>query len=105
MTTINNKERIKTLAAELKTATSKERIEAIKMELVDIIAEELKPEAVEMVKAFEHDTFKSTQGNYGKYMQALSGLQGLYFYAMVKALKNNGAGMGLNSAVKIIKGE
>ena len=102
--TINtiNQERIQTLATELKSA-SKERIEAIKIELTNIIAEELKPEAIEVVRELENDTRKTTKGNYGKYMNLLSNMKGIYFYAMVKALKDNGAGMGLNNAVTIIK--
>jgi hypothetical protein len=104
--TIDSTATLKALMEEKKTATKERQVEIIK-QIVEIIAIELKPEATEMVNAFENDELKTTKDNYGKYMQALSApeLKGVFFFAMVKAMRDAGAGEGLDSAVKIIRGE
>jgi len=63
------------------------------------------PEAKEIVAKAENDPVKTTRGNYGKYMQVLSGLEGIHRGAMVFALRDAGAGRGLDDALRVIKGE
>ena len=100
---IDNADKLKALATEFKTANPERQV-AIRNELITAIALGVKKEATEMVMMFENDELQTTQNNYGKYMQALSGFQGIYFTAMVKAMKDAGAGQGLDSAIAIIKG-
>jgi len=100
--TLSNTDTLKALATEFKTADPIRKVE-IQKEIINIIAIELKPEATEMVESFENG-METTQGNYGKYMQVLSDMKGIYFPAMVKAMRDAGAGQGLDSAIKIIKG-
>ena len=62
------------------------------------------PEAKEIVDKFENDKLKTTRGNYGKYMSLLSRLEGLHRGAMVFALKDAGAGRGLDDAIMVLQG-
>jgi hypothetical protein len=101
--TIAPLEQIKILIEEFKTANSIRQKE-IQGQVIDLLAEEMNPEAKEIVDRYDNDTFPTTQYNYGKYMQALGMFKGIYQVAMIKALRKNGAGLGLDSAVKIIKG-
>ena len=100
--TINSQDQMKALATEFSTADATRKTE-IQKEIVNIVAEMLKPEATELVELCENG-IETTKGNYGKYMQFLSGLKGIQFVGMVKALRNAGAGQGLDSAIQIIKG-
>jgi hypothetical protein len=99
---------LKDLVQRLKIATESndtEQVKSLGLQIVESLAKLFKPEAEEVVKAFEGG-METTKGNYGRYMQFLSNpqLKGMYFPGMVKALKNAGAGQGLDDAIRIVKG-
>ena len=94
---------IKILMEEFKISNELRQKE-IRSKIIDLLAEEMNPEAKEIVDMYEKDKFPTTQYNYGKYMQALSMFKGMYLVAMVKAMRNNGAGLGLDSALRVMRG-
>jgi len=87
-----------------KAANDQAAIDILIPQITDVIAEMFAPEAQEAVKMFEGDKMKTTRGNYGKYMQFLSSLKGLYQMGMVKALRTAGAGRGLDDALMVLRG-
>lgn len=100
-------EQLKALAEKYKAAKAagnKEEMKALAPQIVDVIAVMFKPEAEDAVKMFEGDKLKTTRGNYGRYMQFLSGINGMYQAGMVKALRAAGAGAGLDDALRVIRG-
>lgn len=100
-------EQLKALAEKYKAAKAagnQEEMKALVPQIVDVIAVMFKPEAEGAVKMFEGDKLKTTRGNYGRYMQFLSGINGMYQAGMVKALRAAGAGAGLDDALRVIRG-
>jgi len=93
--------KIKGMIAEYRKTKDKAMLRPIMEEMAKLYATEAK----EIVDKFENDSIKTTRGNYGKYMQILSGMKGLHRGAMVFALKDAGAGRGLDDALRIIGGE
>jgi hypothetical protein len=96
--------KIKALLPEFKKAKEsgdQANYDRIKGEIVDLLAQEFAPEAKEAVQMFEGDKIKTTRGNYGKYGSFLSQFQGLYKLGIVKALRNAGAGQGLEDALRV----
>lgn len=89
-----------------KAANDQEQLKLLGRQIIDVLAEQFKPEAEEIVQTFEGDKLKTTRGNYGKYMQFLStsNLKGMYLAAMVQALRQAGAGRGLEDALMVIRG-
>lgn len=86
-------------------ANDQELIRKLTVEIVDAIALEMKPEAEEIVAKLEGDKLKTTRHNYGRYMALLSGFPaGIERIGFVKALKNAGAGQGLEDAVRLVMG-
>jgi len=94
-------EKIKSMIQEYKTTKDKSMLKPIAQEMAKFYA----PEATKIVSRFENTRIKTTRGNYGKYMQILSGLEGLHRTAMVFALRDAGAGMGLDDAIRVISGQ
>ena len=100
-------EQLKALAEKYKAAKAagnQEEMKALVPQIVDVIAVMFKPEAEDAVKMFEGDNIKTTRENYGRYMQFLSGINGMYQAGMVKALRAAGAGSGLDDALRVIRG-
>jgi len=93
-------DKIKSMIEEYKKTKDKSLLRPIMEEMAKLYA----PEAKELVDKFENDPIKTTRGNYGKYMQALSSLKGIYRGAMVFALRDAGAGRGLDDAIRIVGG-
>ena len=100
---LNDKElvaKIKGMLEQYKKTKDKAMLRPIMEEMAKLYA----PEAKEIVQKFENDKLKTTRGNYGKYMQVLSGLEGIHKGAMVFALRDAGAGQGLDDALRVIGG-
>lgn len=93
-------DKIKSMIAEYKKTNDQKLLHPIMEEMSKLYA----PEAKEIVAAFENDKLKTTRGNYGKYMSFLSPLKGLHRGAMVFALRDAGAGKGLDDALMVLKG-
>lgn len=93
--------RIKGMLAEYNKTKDKALLRPIMEEMAKLYA----PEAKEIVDKLENDKFKTTRGNYGKYMSVLSSLKGIHQGAMVFALRDAGAGRGLDDALMVIRGE
>ena len=102
---LGSQSKLKELVKKIKVETNPLTKKTLIRQVVDLIALDLKPEAEEIVAKFENDSLKTTRGNYGKYMQVLSGFDGVYFVAFVNALRQAGAGRGLDDAVRVIKGQ
>ena len=83
-------------------ANNQEEIKLLIPQMSDEIGVMFKPEAEEAVQMFENDDMKTTKGNYGRYMSFLSSLNGLYKQGMIKALRNAGAGQGLDDALRVM---
>lgn len=93
-------EKIKAMLKEYSKTKDRTLLREIMEELSKMYASEAKI----LVKRFENDPLKTTRGNYGKYMQVLSSLKGIHRGAMVFALRDAGAGRGLEDALRIVGG-
>ena len=91
----------KDMMAEYGTASEARKLE-IATTICELIADDFAPEAKLLVKRIEKDSFPLTKHNYGRYMEILSRLDGIYRTAMIVALKAAGAGPGLDSAVRVM---
>ncbi len=111
-TTISaNMIKLKEVTTKIKTETDPIKRKELFSTAIDLLAEEylsIAEEAIETLLEVKGRIY-ATQGNYAGYIQFLTDpnlkLKGAFFWAMVKALRKAGAGMGLDSAIRIIKGE
>ena len=94
---------LKGLVDQYKNAATDDEKKPILIKIIDVVSVMFKSEAEELVKSIESDPIKTTKGNYGRYMSAISqmGLTGLYLKGFIKAMRNAGAGQGLTDALKI----
>ena len=69
--------------------------------IVELLAPEFEDEAKLAVKMLEGDTMETTRGNYAKYGALLGEVKGFYRLALIKALRDAGAGRGLDDALRV----
>ena len=94
--------KLATIAEQLKATSDKEERKLLARQAVDLMAADLAPEAKEIVNDIESDLFPATRNNYGRYMDILSEVEGVYRLALVCALTMAGAGPGLESALEVM---
>lgn len=101
MTSEQRMERLKDLARIFKAAqTDRAKLDAGNA-ITAHLAEDFETEAKAIVGLIESDQFPTTRGSYGRYMAIINEFQGFYRLGMIRALKNAGAGQGLDDAVRV----
>ena len=97
--------RLKILLQDFNGSDTSEQNLIIGRKVIDIYAQEFKPEACKLVDSIEKDPFPSTQHSYGRYLAAVQTLgKGFSQLGWIQALQVAGAGAGLQSALQIIRG-
>ena len=95
---------LRELCKQLAAKPEESKALTISKSIVDTLAAEFKPEAEELVKAFESDKHPATKGNYARYMGIVGPMKGMYRIGMAQAMLNAGAGPGLADALRLSRG-